>query len=70
MRTVSYFHHRGKAVHIYKHHSLGPNGKTFYRAAVDGTDLPVDWDNPEQLEFAIRRVLEEDSTHAQQRKTA
>ena len=62
MRTVSYFTHLDRKVHIYKHHSIGPNGRTFYRATIDDMDLPVDWPNAAELELAIRKVLEEDSS--------
>jgi hypothetical protein len=69
MRTVSYFTHKSRKMHIYQHHSIGPHGQTFYRAAVDGEELPVDWPNVEQLEFAIRRVLDEDKSHAGKTKS-
>jgi len=59
MRTVSYFEHKGRKVHLYQHHSIGPLGQTFYRAAVDGEDWPIDWPNAAELELAIRKLLDE-----------
>jgi hypothetical protein len=59
MRTFSYFEHRDRKVHIYKHHSIGPRGQTLYRAALDGEDLPIDWPNPHELELAVKKLLDE-----------
>jgi hypothetical protein len=60
MRTVSYFTHKGRKVQVYKHHSIGPRGRTFYRVALDSEDLPMDWPNAAELELAIKKVLDQD----------
>jgi hypothetical protein len=59
MRTVSVFKLKGRKVHIYEHHSIGPKGQTFYRATLDGEDLPVDWPNAAELELAIKKLPDE-----------
>ena len=60
MKTVSYFTHKGRKMHIYKAYGLGPKGQVFCRAPVDGEDLPVNWPNAAELEMAIKKVLDQD----------
>lgn len=61
MRTFSYFDYKGRKVHVFKYaairRQLGPD--TLYRASLDGEELPVSWPNARELEFAIKRLLDE-----------
>ena len=61
MRTHSFFHHKGRKVHIYKYATIGgPRGDTLYRATLDDEELPVSWPNARELELAIKQLLDED----------
>lgn len=63
MRTFSYFEHKGRKVHIFKYAAIRrcQDHDTLYRASLDGEELSVSWPNARELEYAIRRLLDEEA---------
>jgi hypothetical protein len=63
MRTVTYFEHKGRKVHIFKYAAIGGacSRDTLYRVTLDGEELPVNSPDARKLEAAIRTLIDDDA---------